>query len=1266
MAINKVEFGNQTLIDLTGDTATPEDVLGGKTFHTKSGEASVGTAGPYAGSDTNGGAATTAKKLFGQDTRSVNSPPSFYLASGQNSTLVTEFKNRAVIDAPGSSNFGTLITVTPWMDSSGGLPVQTYVDNTGQKAIRFAQTSETWGSWSTLASNSDIPSVGNGTIKLQRNGVDIMTFTTNQNSNVTGNLIIPTKVSELTNDSEFISDDDPRLTDSRNAKDVYAWAKASTKPSYTASEVGAIATSAKGANGGVAELDSAGKVPSSQLPSFVDDVLEYNSLSNFPTTGETGKIYIAKDTNKTYRWSGTTYVEISASLALGETSSTAYRGDRGKTAYDHSQVTSGNPHNVTKSDVGLGNVPNVTTDNQTPTVTEASTRANIATGDTLKTIIGKIKKFFTDLKTVAFTGSYNDLTNKPTIPAAQVNSDWNATSGVAQILNKPTIPTVNNATLTIQKNGTNVQTFTANQSTNATANITVPTKVSELTNDSGYTTNTGTVTSVAAGTGLSGGTITSSGTISLANHSADYLSGGYLNIHPENSPTLIPFMNNDIAYLLKRGGSAIVKYDGTTQSVDLTNCFDASPSYWAINPTNTTTIVIELTLHKAFTWTNTIYVDFGAAGWRAKNVKIEVMNSNYAQDVWTQKYSNTNNGLGHCYVVTSHTPVGASNAGGGFNKVRFTFSSWNNATIFRIAQMGIYNYGSAGLRETFLPKDGGNVYGTIYPNSNNGANLGTTSNYWNNAYITNINGVAVGSSPKFTDTTYTAGTGLRLSGTTFLTDVKRLNGGDLNYKPGVNRFELQEVNANTGNIPSNQWYHVLTSEGSDSNYEVQLALSMTGVPAAYYRRLNENVYSEWYRLSKALLQKHETGTITNNTWYRLFAIKYTQYNYLHLRVLVKAGYLNFYEAFICVRYTPSGMNGNATSIKVISTYNELTNADSKSLVLYKIDDNTIALAAKAYGQSSTLGFEILDITSEADAIKPASVIVNDSFVALSEEPTKFGVHHYLTGSYDDLVNKPTITTYNFSGTTFYSGNKDNAEHNANNAIKNGNYYYTSNGPATSLGASTADGALYVQSYNDTWVGQIAQDYRNGGLYVRGKNNGSWQSWYKIWDSRNLTNLNQLTNGPGYITGITKSMVTTALGYTPPTSDTNNAVTQTATTTSADYEVLFSATADNTTRTEGARKNSNLKFNPSTGNLTVASVNGETIKYTSSVNAVVGDTTCTISDSSITTTSLIEPFSSNSTGDTIAIKNIAVTAGQAVLTFKALTVDTSFRLRITNV
>lgn len=71
--------------------------------------------------------------------------------------------------------------------------------------------------------------------------------------------------------------------------------------------------SEKGQPNGYAELDGAGKVPAAQLPSYVDDVLEYANLAAFPVTGETGKIYVALDTGKTYRWSGSIYVEISAS-----------------------------------------------------------------------------------------------------------------------------------------------------------------------------------------------------------------------------------------------------------------------------------------------------------------------------------------------------------------------------------------------------------------------------------------------------------------------------------------------------------------------------------------------------------------------------------------------------------------------------------------------------------------------------------------------------------------------------------------------------------------------------------------------------------------------------------------------------------------------------------------------------------------------------------------------------------------------------------------
>jgi hypothetical protein len=141
--------------------------------------------------------------------------------------------------------------------------------------------------------------------------------------------------------TQVVLGSDSRLTDSRPASDVSSWAKANTKPTYTASEVGAIATTLKGTANGVAELDENGFVPSSQLPSYVDDILEYNGTSNFPLSGESGKIYVDTSTDKTYRWSGTMYTEVSPSIALGETSSTAYRGDRGKAAYDHAVTNKG-------------------------------------------------------------------------------------------------------------------------------------------------------------------------------------------------------------------------------------------------------------------------------------------------------------------------------------------------------------------------------------------------------------------------------------------------------------------------------------------------------------------------------------------------------------------------------------------------------------------------------------------------------------------------------------------------------------------------------------------------------------------------------------------------------------------------------------------------------------------------------------------------------------------------------------------------------------
>ena len=138
------------------------------------------------------------------------------------------------------------------------------------------------------------------------------------------------------------------------ASDVYSWAKASSKPSYSFSEIGGKVN---------ASTQLTGTVPSGCLPSYVDDVLEYNGLANFPKTGESGKIYTDTSTNKVYRWGGSSYVVISDTIALGTTSSTAYRGDLGNEAHSwastakahadkHGSAFSSGLYKITTNDAG--------------------------------------------------------------------------------------------------------------------------------------------------------------------------------------------------------------------------------------------------------------------------------------------------------------------------------------------------------------------------------------------------------------------------------------------------------------------------------------------------------------------------------------------------------------------------------------------------------------------------------------------------------------------------------------------------------------------------------------------------------------------------------------------------------------------------------------------------------------------------------------------------------------------------------------------------
>jgi len=168
-----------------------------------------------------------------------------------------------------------------------------------------------------------------------------------------------------------------------------------------------------------------GKIPAVQLPSYVDDVLEATNIASFPLIGESGKIYVDTTTNITYRWTGSVYTEISKSLALGETSSSAYRGDRGKTAYDHSQIVLGNPHNTKATDIV-----------NTPSGNLASITVQSAINELETNKVDKING--KGLSANDYTTEEKDkLNNIESGAQANINPDWDAESGFAQILNKP-------------------------------------------------------------------------------------------------------------------------------------------------------------------------------------------------------------------------------------------------------------------------------------------------------------------------------------------------------------------------------------------------------------------------------------------------------------------------------------------------------------------------------------------------------------------------------------------------------------------------------------------------------------------------------------------------------------------------------------------------------------------------------------------------------------------------------------------------------------
>lgn len=215
----------------------------------------------------------------------------------------------------------------------------------------------------------------------------------------------------------------------------------------------------KGANNGVAELDENGKIPRSQIYGDFDDMVPCYGVVQKDETGNVTDIQVYEDEAHTipvsepvknriyldvgeggsyhyqYMWAKVAWGMANETIVIGESASNAYRGDRGKVAYEHSQVrgtgtvTADNPHGLSKADIGLGNVPDVTTNNQTPTYEVASDNAELTSGETLSTAFGKIAKIVR-----SFISHITNTSNPHSVTKAQV--------GLGDVTNVATTSTI--------------------------------------------------------------------------------------------------------------------------------------------------------------------------------------------------------------------------------------------------------------------------------------------------------------------------------------------------------------------------------------------------------------------------------------------------------------------------------------------------------------------------------------------------------------------------------------------------------------------------------------------------------------------------------------------------------------------------------------------------------------------------------------------------------------------------------------------------------
>ena len=311
--------------------------------------------------------------------------------------------------------------------------------------------------------DSQIPTVNNATLTIQQNGSNVQTFTANQGTNATANITVPTKTSDLSNDSGFITD-----------AGVTSFNGSTGAVTYTAP-----VTSVNGNTGAVTV----------SVPTATSDLTNdsgFITSSDLPTVGNATLTIQKNGTNvQTFTANATSNKTANITVPTATSDLTNDSDFVEDASYVHTDNNYTTAEKNKLAGIAAGAEVNVQPDWN---VTSTSSDAFIKNKPTIPTRTSQLTNDSGFLTSYTETDPIYSASPAAGITDADISS-WNAKSDFSgdydDLTNKPTI---GNATLTIQKNGTNVQTFTANATSNKTANITVPTKTSDLTNDSGFLT----------------------------------------------------------------------------------------------------------------------------------------------------------------------------------------------------------------------------------------------------------------------------------------------------------------------------------------------------------------------------------------------------------------------------------------------------------------------------------------------------------------------------------------------------------------------------------------------------------------------------------------------------------------------------------------------------------------------------------------------------------------------------------------------------------